>query len=92
MKNNYELTYLSKGEYETIKLELAPIIDSLEYMKNFIEDADGKYYLVKIDYIPSSVDDNLCMGYAILQKELNVGVCLPIKDAYNLFKDVINRL
>ena len=90
MKNNYEIPYILKDEYEIIERELSLIIDSNDFVKNYIEDEDGKYFLVRIECIPSSVYDNQCMAFAVLQKGFKSGICIPLKDAYELFKDKIN--
>lgn len=89
MKNNYDLPYIPKEEYEIIKNSLKGILSSNSYIDKYVTDEEGKYFLVKIDCIHSTVYENLCMGYAILQKEAGVGICLPIKIVYDIFKHLL---
>ena len=89
MKNNYDLPYITKEEYDNIKTKLSIILSSKNFIDKYIVEDNSKYFLVKIDCIPSTVYEHLCIGYAILQKETNVGICLPIKVVYDLFEKLL---
>lgn len=92
MKSCYEIPVIQKDAYESMKKELNKILDSNNYVNYYIKEENEKYFLAKVDCINCVAYDNVCTGFAILQKEDGCGIPIAIETAYNLFKECIDSI
>lgn len=78
--------YISIEEYEKMKQALVKIMNSNDYMKLFAIEDNEKCFLINVGCFPCSSDKDMCMGYAVIQKDLEHRESIPIEKAYDLFK------
>lgn len=82
-------SYISIGEYEKMKQALVKIMNSNDYMKLFAIEDNEKCFLINVGCFPCSSNKDMCMGYAVIQKDSEHRENVPIEKAYDLFKQHI---